>query len=86
MQEQLGRLMVEAAAGAWDTPTTSPRQLDRDTVALLAQVPLFASLSRRHLGRIGSINREALCGEQSVGVRRDAGRCVLRHPLWQRPR
>ena len=55
MQEQLGRLMVEAAAGAWDTPTTSPRQLDRETVALLAQVPLFASLSHRHLGQIGSI-------------------------------
>ena len=47
--------MVEAAAGAWGTPATPPRQIDRETAALLSQVPLFATLSRRHLGRIGSI-------------------------------
>jgi CRP/FNR family cyclic AMP-dependent transcriptional regulator len=52
VQEQLGRLMVGAAAGAWDTPATSPRQLDRETVALLAQVPMLAPLSRRHLSRV----------------------------------
>lgn len=55
MQEQLGRLMVEAAAGAWSTPAPSSGQIDRETAALLAQVPLFAGLSRRHLGRVGSL-------------------------------
>jgi CRP/FNR family cyclic AMP-dependent transcriptional regulator len=55
VQEQLGRLMVGAAAGAWDTPAPARRQLDRETVALLAQVPMFAALSRRQLGRVAGI-------------------------------
>jgi CRP/FNR family cyclic AMP-dependent transcriptional regulator len=55
VQEPLARLMVEAAAGAWSTPATSPRQIDDATVELLGQVPLFATLSRRHVRRIASV-------------------------------
>jgi CPA1 family monovalent cation:H+ antiporter len=47
--------MVGAAAGAWDTPARTPRKFDRETAELLAQVPMFAMLSRRHLGRIAGI-------------------------------
>jgi CRP/FNR family transcriptional regulator, cyclic AMP receptor protein len=69
VQEPLGRLMVEAAAGAWSTPATPPRQIDRETAALLAQVPLFAMLSRRHLARIGSLATAKRCAASSPLVR-----------------
>jgi CRP-like cAMP-binding protein len=54
MQEQLGRLMVSSPIGVWDAPA-SARVIERETVALLEQVPLFAGLSRRHLGRVASV-------------------------------
>lgn len=55
MQEQLARLMVDAAAGAWNTPNAAPQQIERATVQVLAQVPIFGMLSRRHLGRVAGI-------------------------------
>lgn len=54
MQEQLGRLMVSSPVGVWDAPA-SARVIERETTALLEQVPLFAGLSRRHLGRVASV-------------------------------
>ncbi len=38
-----------------DTPSAPPRSLGRDSVGMLADVPLFAGLSRRHLGKIAKI-------------------------------
>ncbi len=37
-----------------DTPSTPPRPLGRDAVEMLAEIPLFSDLSRRHLGKIAS--------------------------------
>ena len=69
MQEQLGRLMLGSAIGVWDAPV-SARQLERETVAVLEQVPLFAGLSRRHLGRVASVaaHKHYLAGEALVRV------------------
>ncbi len=69
MQEQLGRLMVRSAIGVWDAPVGA-RQLERETIALLEQVPLFAGLSRRHLGRVASVAapKHYLAGEAVVRV------------------
>jgi CRP/FNR family transcriptional regulator, cyclic AMP receptor protein len=38
-----------------DTPAAPPRTLGRESVNLLAEVPLFAGLSRRHLGHVAKI-------------------------------
>jgi CRP-like cAMP-binding protein len=38
-----------------DTPAAPPRPLGRDAADLLAEIPLFATLSRRHLGRIAKL-------------------------------
>ena len=51
----LTRLIVGSAATTLDTPSARPRGLGREAADLLAQIPLFASLSRRHLGRIASV-------------------------------
>lgn len=51
----LTRLMVGGAASTMDTPSTRPRGAGREAIGLLEQVPLFASLSRRHLARIASV-------------------------------
>ena len=69
MREQLGRLMVSSAVGVWDAPV-SARQIERETTALLEQVPLFAGLSRRHLGRVASVAapRHYLAGAELVRV------------------
>jgi len=37
-----------------DTPSTPPKPLGRDAVELLAEIPLFSGLSRRHVGKIAS--------------------------------
>jgi CRP-like cAMP-binding protein len=50
----LTRLVVGGTAPSLDTPSAHARGLGREAVDLLAQVPLFAALSRRHLGRIAS--------------------------------
>ena len=55
MQEQLGRLILGPAAGARETGLSPERQTDREAAFLLAQVPLFATLSKRHLGRVASV-------------------------------
>ena len=55
MQEQLGRLIVGSATGAYETGLSPARELDREAEFLLAQVPLFAALSKRHLARVASV-------------------------------
>ena len=51
----LARLMVGGAAASVDTPAAPPRPLGREAAGMIAEIPLFASLSRRHLGRIASV-------------------------------
>jgi CRP/FNR family cyclic AMP-dependent transcriptional regulator len=51
----LTRLIVGGAAATLDTPSARPRGLGREAAELLAQVPIFAGLSRRHLGRIAGV-------------------------------
>ena len=41
--------------GAPDTPAAHARRLGRESLDMLAEVPLFAGLSRRHLGKIASV-------------------------------
>ena len=69
MQEQLGRLMVSSAIGVWDAPV-SARQIAQEATVLLEQVPLFAGLSRRHLGRVASVAapKHYLAGEELVRI------------------
>jgi CRP/FNR family cyclic AMP-dependent transcriptional regulator len=59
MQKQAGGARLGAADGGAadvsDTPAAPPRALGRDAVAMLAEIPLFATLSRRHLGKIARI-------------------------------
>jgi CRP/FNR family transcriptional regulator, cyclic AMP receptor protein len=38
-----------------NTPAAPPRQIGREAVPMLAEIPLFSSLSRRHLGRVASV-------------------------------
>jgi CRP-like cAMP-binding protein len=56
MQEQVGgvtRLIVDGgAAGASDSPAAPARRLGREAVDMLADIPLFAGLSKRHLTKI----------------------------------
>ncbi len=54
MQEQLGRLMVGSALSVWDAPVNR-RDFEREAENLLGQVPLFAGLSRRELGRVAGV-------------------------------
>ena len=48
----LTRLVVGGGAPSLDSPSSRARGLGREATDLLAQVPLFSTLSRRHLGRI----------------------------------
>ena len=45
---------MQQRARQTDTPSTPPRPLGRDAVDVLGQIPLFAGLSRRHIGKIAS--------------------------------
>ena len=49
-QTGLSKLIAEGSAGA--ASGRAQRPLGREAVDLLAEIPLFASLSRRHLGKI----------------------------------
>jgi CRP/FNR family transcriptional regulator, cyclic AMP receptor protein len=40
--------------GHMDSPSSPPRPLGRDAVDMLAEIPLFAELSRRHVGKVAS--------------------------------
>lgn len=52
----LARLIVDSGAGvAADTPAAPPRPIGRDAVGMIAEIPLFAALSRRHLGKVASV-------------------------------
>ena len=77
----LTRLVVGGAAPSLDSPSSRARGLGREATDLLAQVPLFATLSRRHLGRIaGAAVDEALCGRRPlvrVGKPADAFYVIL---------
>jgi CRP-like cAMP-binding protein len=50
----LARRTADRGAQA-DTPAAPPRQLGREAIEMLAEIPLFASLSRRHVARIASV-------------------------------
>ena len=67
MAEELGKLMVGSALGVWDAPI-SRRDAQREAETLLAQVPLFGSLSRRHLGKVASVavHQHCLAGSDLV--------------------
>jgi voltage-gated potassium channel len=54
MQEQLGSLLVGSALGVWDAPVAR-RDFEREAERLLAQVPMFAGLSRRQLSRVAGV-------------------------------
>jgi CRP-like cAMP-binding protein len=64
-----------------DTPAAPPRSLGRDSIDMLAEVPLLASLSRRHLGKVAKIassKRFAAGGELvRAGERADAFYVIL---------
>jgi CRP-like cAMP-binding protein len=52
----LARLIIDGGAAADpNTPAAPPRPLGREAVGMLAEIPLFADLSRRHLGRVASV-------------------------------
>jgi CRP/FNR family cyclic AMP-dependent transcriptional regulator len=52
----LARLIFDGGgATAASTPAAPPRPLGREAVGMLAEIPLFAGLSRRHLGRVASV-------------------------------
>lgn len=58
MQQKTGlaRLIVEGgSSAAFDSPSAPARPLGREAARMLAGIPLFAGLSRRHLGRVGTI-------------------------------
>lgn len=59
MPEQASRAGFSVVYGsgvpASDTPAAPPRRLGRESVGMLAEVPLFAGLSRRHLGKIAGV-------------------------------
>ena len=52
-QSGLSKLISESRAGT--ASSYAPQKMGREAANLLAEVPLFASLSRRHLGRVASI-------------------------------
>jgi CRP-like cAMP-binding protein len=80
MQEELGQLMVGSALGVWDSPVGG-RELQHELERVLAQVPIFSGLSRRHLGRVASVttHQHRLAGEAIVkaGTPGDAFYVVL---------
>jgi CRP-like cAMP-binding protein len=39
----------------FDTPSAPARRIGREATDMLAEIPLFAGLSRRHLGRLASV-------------------------------
>jgi CRP-like cAMP-binding protein len=61
--------MVDAATVAWSTPNAASRQTERATVQVLAQVPIFASLSHRHLGRVAGVTAAKRYPPNSLLVR-----------------
>jgi voltage-gated potassium channel len=54
-QPGLAKLVKGSAVQADDTPASPPRLIGREGVGLLAGIPLFEGLSRRHLDRIASV-------------------------------
>ena len=52
MRKPTGQKANEAA---FDSPSAPPRRLGRDAIDMLAQIPLFSDLSRRHLGKIAAV-------------------------------
>jgi CRP-like cAMP-binding protein len=50
-QTGLGKLIAESGTGA---ASGHGRTMGREAVGMLAEIPLFSSLSRRHLGRVAS--------------------------------
>ena len=59
MREQTGKagfgVVDDGGAAASDTPAAPPRPLGREAVGMLAEIPLFARLSGRHLNKIARV-------------------------------
>jgi CRP/FNR family cyclic AMP-dependent transcriptional regulator len=59
VKEQGGRagfgVVGRGAVDVSDTPAALPRPMGREAVGMLAEVPLLATLSHRHLGRIAKV-------------------------------
>ncbi|MDX6596239.1 MAG: family transcriptional regulator, cyclic receptor protein [Gaiellales bacterium] len=45
---------MQQRTGRMDAPSTPPRALGRDAVDMLAEIPLFSELSRRHIAKVAS--------------------------------
>src|SRR5262249_8495015 len=71
----MSQLAAGAAARAAVSPTQrGPGHMGRDWIPVLAEVPLFANLSRRHLKRVASLGRTRRFASGTPMVRRgDAG-------------
>jgi CRP/FNR family transcriptional regulator, cyclic AMP receptor protein len=70
----MSQLAVGAAARAAVPTSRDPKGMGRDWIPVLAEVPLFANLSRRHLKRAASVARTRRFAPGTSIVRRgDAG-------------
>jgi CRP-like cAMP-binding protein len=67
--QDLNRLMIGSAIGVWDAPV-SQRVFVREAADVLAQVPLFAGLSRRQLEKVAGValHKHYLAGANLVRV------------------
>lgn len=66
----MSQLAAGAAARAAIPGTRDPAQMGRDWIPVLAEVPLFTNLSRRHLKRIASLGRTRRFASGTPIVRR----------------
>src|SRR5690349_25015452 len=66
----MSQFAAGAAARAALPVTRDPAQMGRDWIPVLAEVPLFANLSRRHLKRIASLGRTRRFAPGTAIVRR----------------
>ena len=70
----MSQLAAGAAARAAVPTSRDPKGMGRDWIPVLAEVPLFAGLSRRHLKRVASLARTRRFARGTSIVRRgDAG-------------
>jgi CRP-like cAMP-binding protein len=70
----MSQLAAGAAARAAVPTSHGPKGMGRDWIPVLAEVPLFAGLSRRHLKRVASVARTRRFAPGTSIVRRgDAG-------------
>src|ERR1700751_4219059 len=66
----MSQLAAGAAARAAVPVQRDPAQMGRDWIPVLAEVPLFGNLSRRHLKRVASLGRTRRFASGTPIVRR----------------